>query len=610
MKDHLDIEPIDNNKITDEFIALVNAMAESFGQESQRDAEQKIFATFGVSPKTQGRWKTELRKMFAIPSGTPISVIAKHPQLRQALETILTRQERSDKMQLRGGKKIDVIMPTGELVSIETFLKSLYPNENVNAVSCYRALVARCKNKKVVREDLSEATLADLPSQVAVVRFLRQWRQEFIAVRRARSRQKDWEKNQQMFVSRNIDQYGVDEVWISDHTELDFLVCDEEGKIRRRWITSFKDLRSGVWRGYHLSWQPNSDTIALAFRNAVFGKQLYALVNGQYKSCGYITVCDTVWMDNGKDYRSKYTKQVFGKTDFNDAARKSVVRITNLHYTQPYHGQSKAQQERGFGVLQTLLKSLPGYKGNIARLNQPDSLKEDLKQGNILSVTEFDKMIELGINVLNNRITKTLGEETPMQYLLSHQRVQRAIDLRVLDFLMMRSENKAIDRCQVRVNNIYYYSDQLMAFNKKRADVYFDPQDMGFVSVYVDGEFAAVAVNKEMIGKDERGWQNILADRARSEKTMREEIKTYRNGISKADARMMLLHGELMNTSSVDAALLHKEHQAVILRTGFEEQAKERHDALEEEKQVVEIDMVKRSKKIQPFTSDMLANIK
>lgn len=611
MNSELNIPPVPIGRITKDVISKTDLMLKLIAVEKNiRAAEEQIASETGLSSGLLRTYKKQLRKLFSIPDRSSISHLVDHPQIRQALESILARSERKDKLQLRSAKRLDVVMPSGEVVTVENFLKALYPNELANAITCYRALVARCKNKKVLKDDGKEATLADLPADVSVVRFLRQWKKEFIAVRRARSRKGDWEKTQQPFVTRDVSQYAPGELWIGDHTELDFIVYNEQGKPDRRWITAFIDIRSGLLVGYHLSWQPTSTTIALAFRNAILGSQLKAYTEAnEYKDISITTVPDEVMIDNGKDYRSKYTQRLLGRIDFDDKARLSISRITKLHYTLPYHGQSKAQMERWFGSFQTMIKHLPGYKGNVYG-NKPDSLKEDLKQGNILSVETFDAMITLAVNAINNRIKKSLNGESPLQHYLTHQTVQRSIDLRVLDFLMMKSENKVVQRCQIRLKNAEYYSDQLMAFNGKHADVYFDPTDLGFVSVYVDGEFAAVACNKEAIGKDERGWQTILADRGRTEKEMREQIKTFHNGLSKADVKTMLLHGELSNTSPVDAALLAKTSAEITILTGFEERAKETQQALDEKKEVVEIERnAKKRKKQSAISSATISNI-
>ncbi|MDP1675683.1 MAG: transposase [Bacteroidota bacterium] len=609
---HIEIPAVPIGRITNDVIAKTDLMLKLIAADTNiRKTEEQTAILLGCTSGILRRYKKELRRMFSIPDRASIKHLAAHPQIKHAIESILMRKERTDKLQLRGAKDIDVIMPTGEVVSVENFLKALYPNENVNAVSCYRALVARCRNKKVVKQDGSEAVLADLPAEVSVVRFLRQWKKEFIAVRRARARKNDWEKQQQQFVTRDVTQYEPGELWIGDHTELDFMVLNEQGKPDRRWITAFIDIRSGLLVGYHLSWQPNSQTIAMAFRNGVLGIQLKAYTaDNQYKDVHITTVPDTVMLDNGKDYRSKFTQRLLGRIDFEDKARLSIQRITKLHYTTPYHGQSKAQMERWFGSFQMMIKNLPGYKGNVYG-NKPDSLKEDLKQKQILSVEQFDVMIALAVNAINNRVKKSNNNESPLQSYLTHQTVQRGIDLRVLDFLMMRSENKVIQRCQVRLKNAEYYSEQLMAFNGKRADVYYDPNDLGLVSVYVEGEFAAVACNKELMGKDERGFQTILADRTRSEKQMREQIKHFRSGVSTTDARMMLLHGELMNTSPVDSALLNKETGSMTILTGFEERAKETQTALDQQKEFAEIERESKKKSTKrKLTMNMINNIR
>jgi len=609
---HVDIPSVPIGRITPEVISKTDLMLQLIATEHNiSEAEKNIGDKIGLSPKSIQGYKKELRILFGVVNRSPLFELANHPQIREAIIYLFTRKERTDRMQLRVGKDLSVIMPSGEIVSVENFIKSLYPNENVNAVSCHRALVARCKNKRVVREDGTEATLEDLPAEGTIVRYLRQWKQEYVAVRRARARKNDWEKSQQMFVTRDVTKYAPGELWIGDHTELDFMVLNEQGKPDRRWITTFIDIRSGLLVGHYLSWQPNSRTIAMAFRNAVLGTQLKAYTaDNQYKDVHIVSVPEEVMIDNGKDYRSKYTQRLFGKIDFDDMARQSITRITKLHYTQPYHGQSKAQMERWFGSFQMMIKNMPGYKGNVWT-NKPDTLKEDMKQARLLSVEQYDEMISLAVNAINNRIKKTLQNQSPIQHYLTHQTVQRTIDVRVLDFLMMKSEHKVVQRCQVRLNNAEYYSEQLMAFNGKRADVYYDPQDLGFVSVYVGGEFAAVACNKEAIGKDERGFQRILADRARTEREMRLQINGFRGGVSSVDARMMLLHGELTNTAPVDAALLAKEAPEMTVLTGFEEQAKQTQKELDQHRQVAEIERnAKKLAKRKPVTMAMVSNLK
>jgi transposase InsO family protein len=596
----IDLPIIPIPKITDEILTRVNAFTTFLSvTENIEEAKKGLAEKSGLSLPTVHWYLIRLRKLFKLPSRAHLSSISKHPQLQHALEYLFTRKERSDKASLASAKNLSVIVPTnGELLSVEDFLKSLYPREGVNAASCYRVLAARCLKRQVVKTPTSPpsqggdidgvAILADLPSQSSVNRFLRQWKKECFAVQRARTRKHDWETQQQAYVTRDVTQYQPGELWIGDHTELDFIVINEQGKPDRRWISAFIDIRTGLLIGYHLSWQPNSQTIAAAFRNGVLSNQIKAFTGEKFERVNITNIPQTVMMDNGKDYRSKYTQRVFGNIDFDDNARISVQRITKLHYTQPYHGQSKAQMERWFGSIQTMLKYLPGFKGNQYQ-KKPDSLQTDLKSGNILTVKQFDAAVAVAINSYNNRVHRSLKGETPLQNYLTHQSHQRSIDMRVLDFLMMKVQGRRIRRCQVTLLNSEYYSEQLMPFNDQLADVYYDPNDLGFISIYVNGDFAAVASNKEMIGQDERGWQKLLHERKTGEKKMREEIAVFRQGISDHDARMMLLEGELLNMNVVSHEMLKQNSSSISIMTGLESAAKQNQEELDREKQIAEV---------------------
>ncbi len=547
---------------------------------------------------TLGRYKAEIRKIFGLPPRSSFEPIIAHPKLRIAVEYIVVRAERSDKNSLRCD--LDIVMPTGETLDIEAFLKSLYPREGVNASSCHRTLKARCMDRKVLDQDGNPVTLSELPSEAAVIRFLRNFRRENISVRRARSRKHDFDKFNMPFVSRNNEDYRPGQLWFCDHTEDDFIVLNERGKPDRRWITAWMDMRTRLLIGYHLSWQPNSQTIALSFRNAVTGEQLRAYDGEKYVPVNINTVPEEIEVDNGKDYRSKYTQRVFGKIDFDDKARLSVQRITKLHYSLPYHGQSKAPLERWFGTVHNIMRNLPGYKGNNARVNQPDALKDEVKQGELMAVETYDKLFALAVDVYNNRVHRTLRNQTPLVCYLSSQNHQRSIDIRVLDFLMMKVKDKKIHRCEIDLFTNRYYSEVLVEYDfkmsGKRAEVYYDPMDLGFVAVYVDEKFITVAVNKEMIGKGERGWLRILNDRKHLDHKMAEDIKVYHRGMSRVDAKLLLLEGELRGASPVPAGLLNSSVPAVRLLTGLEGQAIEQQKELEDQKALVEFEKAAKKK--------------
>jgi transposase InsO family protein len=604
----IEIPLVPNSKIDDETIKRVNAMihlvetshvTSSDGMTS-KEAFNIASRESGIAVPTLHWYCTQLRQLFNLPKRAPLATIANHPQLHQALEFLLTRKERSDRLSLQSAKGLSILVPTtGEIISVEAHLKSLYPRPSVDAKACSEALRARCLQKQLLQADGSVATLADLPSERSVTRFLQHWREEYVAVRMGRARKHDFETQELGYVTRNPEDWAPGEHWFGDHTEHPFELYNEEsGQIEHWWVTAWIDLRTGLMLGWHHAKTPSSQTIALAFRNAYLGSQLKVAVQGEagieYRDPHISNMPKEITIDRGKDYLSRDTKRLFGKIDFDDAARRSLDRITHLNYALPYHAQTKGMIEVWFKTYQAILKYLPGFRGsNYGK--KPDSNREDLKSNNILTVATFQKMFALAVHAYNNRVKRRLGKQTPLQCYLANQAAQRSYDPRVLDFLMFKSKPRKIERQQISIFSTEYYSEALLPFNSKFADVYYDPMDLGFVSLYVDGEWAAVASNKEMMGQSERGWLKIIGARKHQMSEMGQQLKTWKRGVSDVDARYQLLEARLMNVEPVSAEALALAPQNVTLLTGLEARATEHAEELQREKNLVEV--MKRSRK-------------
>jgi len=598
MTTEINIRTVPIGKITSQVIARTNAVIALINiAENTEEVKKQTALEMNIALPTLYAQLTALRQIFQLPARTSLKTIADHPQLRQAIESILVPDKRVDKGSLRSGKNLWVVIPnTGEELSAENFLKLMYARETVDTEDCYCALLGmvvkglvtfEASKSSTEKDNHQLATKEDLPARATVRKFLKGYIKSSLALRSSKMRKHDFETQQQPYVTRDIEAFRPGEMWLGDHTELDFMVLNDEGKPDRRWITAFMDIRTRLLVGYYLSWQPNSETIALAFRAGVLGSQLRAFTGTGFEPVNITNLPENVLMDNGKDYRSNYTQRVFGKIDFDDHARLSVQRITKLHYSLPYHGQSKAELERWFGIFQKSIKMMPGYKGNFYQ-KKPDTLARDLKSGAIMKVADFDAWIAVSINCYNNHVRKSLKDQTPLQCYLTNQTAQRSIDQRVLDFLMMKAAGRKIRRCQVTMMHTEYYSEQLMQYNDKLADVYYDPNDLGLVSIYVDGAFAAVASNKDMFGQSERGWEKILHDRKRTGKELREEVKQIQSGIGDHTARMMALEGRLLNMEAVPGELLKKNPAHVSFITGLENQAAEVAAELQSEKRSVD----------------------
>jgi hypothetical protein len=91
---------------------------------------------------------------------------------------------------------------------------------------------------------------------------------------------------------------------------------------------------------------------------------------------------------------------------------------------------------------------------------------------------------------------------------------------------------------------------------------------------------------------------------------MHEQIKEFRGPLSKADAKIMLLQGELSNVSPVDAALLMKETGSMTILTGFERRANETQTHLDQEKVKVQVEQrAKKRNRNSSITMEMINKV-
>ena len=577
------------SKLTDEILKKTEVMLQAVTATEDISAiEEQLEFESGMPVRTIQRYKADLRKLFRLPARTALHHLADHPQLRPAIEYLLARRSRQDTGDLRSARDMLVVKLTGEYLSLQDFLLALFAWENHNSVSCVRSLKENCRAGRLVYESTGQPVPMDkLPSDRSVSRWLARQVQQDLAVKRARMTKAQWEAKDQIYVTRNPEEYRVGGKLIGDHTELDTLVYRNDGKVRPLWLTAWIDFRSGLLKGYHLAYKPNSDTIAISFKQAVTGRQLRVKVGDEFKPANIVDAPDEADVDNGKDYRSNYTGQVFGKIDFNDDARKTIQRVTKLRYVTKHHPQSKAQQERWFRTIQEITKYLPGYKGAKYQ-DKPDELKGQLERGELLTEDQFRALVEKAIDAYNNRARANLENMSPMEYALTNQSHQRHVDERVMDFLMMRVQNRIIARGYIRHLGEQFFSLDLRHHNGKKAALYYDPNDIGTIAVYVAGEFAAVAINAKLYGQNEREWLKVIRERAQFDKAIQTRIKGIRQDLTSDEAKAMLFAGEIGNTRSVAPELLQKKIPSVVIMTGIEGEAEKVQQRMEQQRQVAD----------------------
>ena len=133
-------------------------------------------------------------------------------------------------------------------------------------------------------------------------------------------------------------------VWQADHTQLDILILDANGKAARPWLTAIMDDYSRAVAGYLVFiGAPSTLQTCLALRQAMWRKP-----NGAAWPIEGIP--DLLYVDHGSDFTSSHLDQVAANLRF---------QIVHSAVARP---QGRGKVERLFGTVNTeVLSDLPGY---------------------------------------------------------------------------------------------------------------------------------------------------------------------------------------------------------------------------------------------------------
>lgn len=184
--------------------------------------------------------------------------------------------------------------------------------------------------------------------------------------------------------------------WVFDHAQLDIMVKSPESeRLVRFWISAVLDMRSWKLLYYVLKTStPNAQDVIDVYLGAV---ARYGVPN-------------TVYLDNGKDYRSKdfsgRTRKV--RIEHDETWMRSVLGQTGVArviFAIPFNARAK-RIERWFLKLHEGFERIlcKGYTG-ANTYARTDELKRIIKRGDVLDYGDFIMMLDLFIDDLNNRKT-------------------------------------------------------------------------------------------------------------------------------------------------------------------------------------------------------------
>ena len=258
--------------------------------------------------------------------------------------------------------------------------------------------------------------------------------------------------------------------WQADHTELDTLILDGNGRPARPWLTVILDDYSRAVCGYMVFLgAPSAMNTALALRHAIWPKN-----DPNWPMCG---LPDVLYVDHGTDFTSHHLAQTAKDLHF------------QIIYSTIARPQGRGKIERIFGTINTeLLADLPGYLTRGQRHPEP-----------VLTLSELDTAIGEFISDKYHHRTHPEIDESPYQAWLgdgSLPRLPESID--ELNLLLLTvSKSRIVHRDGVRFQGLRYVSPLLAAYVKEQVVIRYDPRDISEIRVFHKNQYICKAVDPD-----------------------------------------------------------------------------------------------------------------
>lgn len=393
------------------------------------------------------------------------------------------------------------------------FFKSMYLREKgSSADDCWIATKGEW-----IRTHVGEIP-ESFPSVNTFLRVLKQREPESV-IEFARKGEAWWERNNGTFSERIYDGIKPGQVWVGDHMQCNTAVLtmlpksiradvaklvkyDKVNKPCFPWLTVWRCFLTGRWMGWNLHAEaPNSDHIFAAF------------IDGVEKNNNEVP--REIYIDNGKDYRSKdFSSGKARKVKIEIDEKKTISLMSMLeikvHFAIPYNPQSKPI-ERDFNTFQTWLdQGIPGYRGRNTN-DRPEALAGQIKRGEILDFAEYSEMVEYFIeNVFNEykgRGKNLLGKSRNEAFAEAYEPMKKVSDEAMKMMCMRVSKEYVIGKNGITVNQdyrIYYFSHWMIPLKGKKVYLRRHPKKYQLAYVF---EYCGENIEGQYLGK---AYLNIM----------------------------------------------------------------------------------------------------
>ena len=396
------------------------------------------------------------------------------------------------------------------------YFKSLYLKEGApSAKSCWTIARGRFRSEKT------------FPVPTTFVYQLRR-RMPEESIYFARHGEGAWNRKYGMYIERDYSNIRCGEVWVSDHAQVDVAVSGADGKVHFPWVTAWRDYKSGKWLGWLIHFEsPNSDHIFQSF----------------YYACRDSGIPKHIYIDNGKDYRSKDFaggRKKAVKISIDEQSTRSICGMLDIsvHFSLPYNAQAKTIECDFLKVKEHFSKHLPGYRGGHVK-ERPEILQKEIRRGKIFEFEELCKLFNAHIVYNLNRASskgRNLNGLCPDE-LYEREARNELVSEDALSILCMRVSGEfAIGRNGVRDsrNKVTYFAEWMLGAKGKKVYLRRDPGNMEVAWVFD-------AAGDEYLGK---GYmlepvpalateveREFLSKRMADKKTARKVAKAYASDV-------------------------------------------------------------------------------
>ena len=318
----------------------------------------------------------------------------------------------------------------------------------------------------------------------------------------ARRGKKAW-KDDHMVMAMRAKPEQVNEVWFGDHHQMDAFVLDKNGHPLRPWLTMWYDAATGCPVGWVLCENPNTQTIIEAFNRAV----------AHTKHSPFYGVPRMVYVDNGKDYRSKLFETGEGVIKERDLgflngsiATNSVLQLLNIQVTHalPYQGWAKPV-ERFFGTLEDIwIREVPGWCGD-SPSERPEDFSHHLRlaaeSGRLWTMDQFYEYLR--DTVFPEYIERPHQGYDGQKPIDLYKTLPRARDDQpswdMLNVLRNNRVERRITQQGVRFQKETYWDDAMIGLAGQPVTVLYDEADMSTVGIILEGRFLCEAEPAERL---------------------------------------------------------------------------------------------------------------